>query len=205
MADKEKIPQIINRVRDIVTRTPSLEQRAASYLESLTETDRANVGQILDVVRQASQKFDATKVAVEAVGSSTQPENKRLFGPVDDIDLRILTSPEPDTVERRHAVSTLREAIRAYLTENGIHFQEEDYTTSHRMVYATTRDRRTGKETKILSPFLDYNNGDPSFSIRPQNGLPLHVFISGNDNYSLEEHLQAEQRQKTSAVVLFRS
>lgn len=167
--------------------------KSANYLNSLTKEDRTNVEEVLGIVRRVRRGFENTRIAVLAVGSSSKAENEGSFAGVRDIDLRITTSTESNSEERKHTVATLRNAIREHLQKYGLSFKEMDFSVAKRPVLDAQN---------VLSSFLDYYNNDPSFLVVPSNGLPLHIFISGLDNFSLDVQLNAEQQAKTSAIIL---
>lgn len=144
------------------------------------------------------------QIAVTVVGSSTRSEEKR-HHPVRDIDLRILNSADPNSDLRLSTVGTIREAVRGYLEESQVTFDENEVTMEERMVSGFGFDPDTGKRIEELMPYVDWYNNDPSFTTNSDTGIPLHISISGIDNFSLPKYLQKEQEMKTDIVLLLKS
>lgn len=79
-------------------------------------------------------------------------------------------------------------------------FEEAVHTVETRMVWGSS-----GYEHKIEAiRFVDWYNTNPSFVIRPKEGLSLHVSISGTDAWDLDTHLTGERKRGGSFSVLMR-
>ena len=171
--------------RDAARRIPNEHLRYAlanevspvKYLNSLAEVDRRHVLEFLVFASHLATRIEP-RIAINAVGSTVRPPDQN-FRPIGDIDLRILNSAPTGSDERRRAVEVMRTAIRDWLEQKGIKFEERDATV--------TQARH--------SDYVDFYNDDPSFLTEPTQGLPLHLSISGVPNYDLDEHLRQERRR----------
>lgn len=167
------------------------EQRAEAYLATLDKATRVNVTRFVDFARELQPRMGETRIAVIAVGSSTRPEERN--HPVHDIDLRILNSAEPVSEARLATIRTIGDAVRDYLQSAQIPSVESRRTANESMVPA---DSWLGKS------FEDFYNRDPSFTTKLGDGLPLHISLSGADNFALDQYLQIEKDRGTSTVLL---
>ena len=172
------------------------ELRTEAYLDSLDEGSRRKVDEFSNYLHNLQDQLGDVRIALTAVGSSTVSKERR-HHPVGDVDLRILNSAPPDSMDRSRAVLTIREGVRGYLMKNGDQFVEESSTSEERLI----KRREGGRDTLI--PFVDWYNDDPSFLVQ-SDGLPLHISISGVDNYELDRYLGLESKKRTSAVLLVR-
>jgi len=170
------------------------ELRTEAYLDSLDEISRRKVDEFSDFSRRLQDQLRAVQIAVTAVGSSTVSEERR-HHPVEDVDLRILNSAPPHSMDRSSAILSIREGVRGYLMKNGDQFVEDNSTLEERLI----KGKVGGRDTLI--PFVSWYNDDPSFLVQGE-GLPLHISISGIDNYELDRYLGLESKKWTSAVLL---
>lgn len=174
------------------------------YLETLSDIDRQRVTGFVLAFQVRAEQFQGEKVGIIAFGSSVKPEHMR-FHPVEDIDLRVLTSAPASSSKQSDLIQRAIDIIREYADgqEQGFEFYP-DCTAYRRVLELTTSDPVTGKRKKEIGPyFVDYDNNDPSFFIHaPKGGLPLHVSISGPGKETLDSHIKKEHAQKQHFSVI---
>ncbi len=170
----KRLTELFPEVERVVPR-PSNEVPPEQYLSTLADVDKRKVEDFLGYARTLSAALGNIRIGVNAVGSTVRPPDQN-FRPIGDIDLRILNSAPHDSPERTSAVAAIRDGLRGYLVQQGTDFREEDCTI--------TQARK--------SEYIDFYNDDPSFKTLPNDGLPLHISISGVDNPDLDAYMKLE-------------
>lgn len=172
------------------------ELTSGEYLASLSEVDRVKVVGFCDFIRNPDRWIGAG-LAVTAVGSTVSQEAERTDLPR-DIDLRVLNTALTGSQERVAAIARIRDAVTSYFRGKRIPFTEKDCTYSTRMVRGTSDGKKV-----LLLPFVDWYNDDPSVVANyPEGGLPLHVSVSGPDNYAMRKYLRKERRHNSRFALL---
>lgn len=161
------------------------EKSRTDYLANLSEFDRLHVLHFLGFIMGLQTMFPDTDIAVIAVGSSTKPKTKRK-DPINDLDFRILNSEATNSNTRQSIIACIQTAIHGYLEENQIPF---DYSENTRTINHVTG-------------WVDWYNNDPSFITKQDQGLPLHISVSGLNNPPLRKYLRKEKFHRTSSVIL---
>lgn len=176
------------------------ELTSDAYLETLRERDRVKVIGFVNFIRGLGEELskDGVKIAVIAVGSTTLPKEQRRHQ-AKDIDLRVLNSKPTNSGERKTAVITLQEAVKQYLIDSQIEFEENNETAYEKIMEDYSGNKR------MPARYVDYNNDDPSFVARFTGGLLLHISISGVSSWDLGTHLHEERRHNGSFAVLYKA
>lgn len=180
-------------LRNLVQPTSTHELPPETYLATLTAQDREHIQDFLTFTRSLGVNLRERQLAVIAVGSSVRPESQR-YHPIRDIDLRILNNTPVNIKERQRTVEFITDFVRDYLKKTRMEFEENKTTVSQRMVLSTQRE---------LVPYVDWYNRDPSFKVSYPEGLPLHISISGPDNWDLETYLRRERQHNACFSLLY--
>lgn len=144
-----------------------------TYLQTLKTRNRQNVQNFAAFLQSVDP--DTTHLALIAVGSSVRPQTLQDH-PVEDIDLRILNSAPTDSAKRKVVIAFLLNGIRGYLTDK-FEFEESKHTV-----------------TSYKSGYIGWYNTDPSFVARRHKRFPLHISVSGIDNYPMNRYLTKERQ-----------
>jgi hypothetical protein len=183
---------VLTEIRDRLRR-PDVNNEVLrdAYLETLSEQDRENIKAFTAALASPDIDFRDERVAVLAFGSSVRPPKLRSH-PVEDIDLRVISSALPDSKLQTDLIQIAIEATKQFAEQNSWEYTyRPDVTLSHRLV----------QKPDIY--FLDYDNNDPSFEMKPKNGgLPLHVSITGPGIDRLDSHILQERQQKQHFSIL---
>lgn len=177
-----KLLEMKERVRNLFVNNEVLK---TDYLDTLKTYDRQNVESFIAAFSSPKTDFRGEQVALLAYGSSVRPPEKRDHS-VEDIDIRILSSAPADSDLQKTLIQTAIEITQRFVEQQGWKSSfDPNCTTSQRGVY------------------LDYDNRDPSFKLKPSNGgLPLHISISGPGVDTLDSHIYQERCQRQHFSIL---
>jgi len=181
------------------------------YLDSLSEPDRRQVTGVIDSIDQNMSKVGNLEVGIIAVGSTVYPEEERGKDPVtgssapNDIDLRIVTSAEPDSEMQKVVVDALISVVADHLQDAGYSYLFTSYTHAGK---AETVDfsPRWGAKKGSIEGF--YFPEDATFEVAPskEDELPLHIILSspGTGSEDLAMHIRYEREDENYYSVIAR-
>lgn len=148
------------------------------YLDSLKPADRANVEGFLTFAHSLREGLLPVRLAVLAVGSTTTGNPYQA-----DVDLRVLNSGY-FTGQRREILTKIEKSIR------GQYGKHPDFTDD---IYKMP-------EVSVWR----YGDG-PIFRFTPEQGLPMHILLSGENDLHLDSYLKEERKGDDSFSVLYYS
>lgn len=198
---KERAIDLRNRVKPPEFGVHEIPYR--TYLETLGQSDLANVRRVVSTVAELNRDFqngqvicgcdivstDGTvnklKYGVIAVGSTVRPENKRTHYPK-DIDLRVVSNTPDSHHSRAASISFVREALIGEFQKSAIRYEEFEPTANN--YPAETTDHK-------VADWISNDKDDHSFVVRFRRGLPVHVSISGMSQPDTDSHLMEERRR----------